>query len=68
MRVVTLLGFVILSALAVVVAAFGVFFVWVPFSSDPPDTASGVLIGLGCFCLALMLAWVAIQAWRSCRE
>jgi hypothetical protein len=58
------------AVLAAALAALGAFVIWLPFSSDPPDTATGFMIGLGCFVLAvaLMLAWIARQAWRFYRE
>ncbi len=64
------LAFVALAVIAVVVAALGAFFIWLPFSSDPPDTATGYLIGFGCFMLvvALSLGWVARRAWRLYRQ
>ena len=64
------LAFVALAVIAVVFAALGGFFIWLPFSSDPPDTATGYLIGFGCFMLiiALSLAWVVRRAWRLYRE
>jgi hypothetical protein len=67
---VNFLMFVALAVIAVVFAALGAFFIWLPFSGDPPDTATYVLIGLGCFLLviALSLAWVARRAWRFYRE
>jgi multisubunit Na+/H+ antiporter MnhB subunit len=70
MRVVHFLAFIALVVIAVVLAALGAFAIWLPFSSDPPDTASGFLIGVGCcfLAVALMLAWVARQAWRFYRE
>jgi protein-S-isoprenylcysteine O-methyltransferase Ste14 len=57
---------VVAAVLAAALAALGVFAIWLPFSSDPPDTATGYMIGLGCFFLAvaLMLAWIARRAWR----
>ena len=64
------LAFVALAAIAIVFAALGAFFIWLPFSGDPPDTATYVLIGFGGLMLAvaLALAWVGRQAWRFYRE
>lgn len=61
-----LLALVALAVIAVVFAALGAFFIWLPFSGDPPDTATYVLIGVGCSMLivALMLAWIGWKAWR----
>jgi hypothetical protein len=61
---------VALALVALIFAALGVVAIWLPFSSDPPDTATGFMIGLGCFVLAvaLALAWIARQAWRFYRE
>jgi Na+/phosphate symporter len=66
MRVLAVLAAVLAAALA----AVGAFLIWLPFSRDPPDTATSVMIGAGCFFLAvaLMVAWTARQAWRFYRE
>ena len=67
MRVVDFLALLALAVFAVVFAALGTFFIWLPFSDDPPDTATYVLIGIGGFMLgiALSLVWVARRAWRE---
>jgi hypothetical protein len=67
---VNFLAFVALAVIAALFAALGVFFVWLPFSGDPPDTATYVLIGFGCFMLAvaLSLAGIARRAWRLYKE
>jgi hypothetical protein len=66
MRVVMLLASAALAVAAAFLAAFGAFVIWLPFSGDRPDTATGFLIGFGILVLAvaLVFAWAARQAWR----
>jgi hypothetical protein len=62
-----LISAVSLAVAAVVFAATGAFLVWVPFSSDPPDTAASVLVAVGCaqLAVALVCAWGARRVFRS---
>ena len=67
MRALAFLAAAALAAAAVAFAAIGAFLIWVPFSSDPPDTATAVLIGSGCalFAPALACAWAARRMFHA---
>ena len=68
MRALAFLAAAALAAAAVAFAAIGAFLtIWVPFSSDPPDTATAVLIGFGCalFAPALACAWAARRMFHA---
>jgi sterol desaturase/sphingolipid hydroxylase (fatty acid hydroxylase superfamily) len=69
-RVVMFLAFGVLSSAAALLAAYGGFLIWLPFSTDPPDTATGLVIGFGCLVLAIaiLFAWAARLALRAARN
>jgi hypothetical protein len=60
----------LVAAIALALAVFGVFFIWLPFSDDPPEADSGFLIGFGCALLvaAGVFAWLAGVFYRAAKR